>query len=559
MSTVIVFSKDRPMQIHGYLESLFKFSGCREEKVYVLYKEVLPIRYDKVKSYFPYVKWIAENRFERQLREIVAKADDYIMFGCDDVIFKDAFDFRQMENYLEENEDVFGFSLRLGRNIRPVPKKIKKKVGICSWNWRKNTGHYGYPWELDCTLYRKEDILDIFQKVGVINSPNYLESIPEEAPGDYIKRNKMASYDSESKAVVITINRVQDTHLNEVDNSHVTDVLSLYIKYQYENRFLDLNKIQMKKNRQVHVGSDFFVLTSPMGEDKRKHNKWYYFIQNLRLLGAGNFMDLTKEAVLDSVTISKLQDMAAWYKKPIVLTPYETVEKLLKNPKSFCRFGDGEFALMSGRGIAFQKYDAQLALILWQIFNEISDDIYVGVPYQHFETPDNFNAWIQEFYFSSGKWIRSFLYQHLSKNRDMYIDTGFNQVYQTYREMNFADYYEKVKALFADKKITIIAGEGILEKLEYDIFEDAVERDYILAPSRDAFSKHEYILDKVLQKGKERIICVILGPCSKVLVYNLTKIGYLAWDIGHLAKDYNAYRKRVARTKENIASFYAPD
>lgn len=125
MSTIIVFSKDRPMQLHGYLESIIRASGCREEQIYVLYKEVLPIRYDKVIGFFPGVNWIPETDFDMQLREIVEKADDYIVFGCDDVVFTDQFDLLQMEKYLEEAEEVFGFSLRLGQNIKPTPKKNK--------------------------------------------------------------------------------------------------------------------------------------------------------------------------------------------------------------------------------------------------------------------------------------------------------------------------------------------------------------------------------------------------------------------------------------------------
>lgn len=44
-----------------------------------------------------------------------------------------------------------------------------------------------------------------------------------------------------------------------------------------------------------------------------------------------------------------------------VCSKEETVEMLLNNPKSFCRFGDGEVLIMMGNDIAFQKYDKSLA------------------------------------------------------------------------------------------------------------------------------------------------------------------------------------------------------
>ena len=51
----------------------------------------------------------------------------------------------------------------------------------------------------------------------------------------------------------------------------------------------------------------------------------------------------------------------------------------------------------------------------------------------------------------------------------------------------------------------------------------------------------------------------ILGPCSKVLVYMLSREGRLAFDIGHLAKDYDFYMKGYERNSKNIREFYRPD
>ena len=568
MSTIIVFSKDRPMQLHGYLESIIRASGCREEQIYVLYKEILPVRYDKVIRFFSGVNWIPEVDFDIQLREIVEKADDYIVFGCDDVVFTDQFDLLQMEKYLEEDEEVFGFSLRLGQNIKPAPKKIKSISQIRSWNWVDNTGHYGYPWELDCTMYRKDDVLGILGQIGKVGSPNYLESIPEENRAAYIKRPGLASYAGDSKAMVITVNRVQDTHPNQVDDSKATDVISLFIQYQYEGRTLDLDRMWACKRQQVHVGSEYLFLTPSVKESDglqgRKHSKWYWMVQNLRLLGAGGLEQIMQSSRRDDMIISDLRLLAAagqaqMVKSPMGFGPEETIRKLAEHPKSFCRFGDGEFTLMMGGSIGFQKYDPKLALALWEVFCEADDNLYIGVPYQQFEAPERFNPWIREFYYTSGRWVRKFLHRYLPRNREEYIDTGFNQVYQTYLDMDFSKYYEQVKRLFLGKKITVIAGEGILEKLTYDIFEYADETEYLFGPKSNAFEEYASLREGALQTEKDRLVCVILGPCSKVLVRDMTKAGYMTWDIGHLAKDYDAYRRRFGRTREDIAGFYAPD
>lgn len=564
VSTVIVFSKDRPMQLHAYLESLIRASGCLEEQIYVLYKEIQPICYTKTKAFFRGVNWIPEEDFDGQIRQLVADADDYILFGCDDVVFVNGFELQKMERYLAAHEEIFGFSLRLGKNIRPFPKRIQKDGEVCSWSWEENTSHYGYPWELDCTLYRKRDVLEILQKMKEVRSPNYLESIPEENPQVYVRAGRMAAYYERGSAIVITVNRVQDTHPNQVDGTGRTDVLSLFIQYHYEGRLLALDKLWKCKSDKVHVGNKYFQLTDSVVSDIHitegvKLGKLCQLIRNLRFLSGESMEKVMQKQVQDAMIADRLQAMAQNNRRSTVLGPEATVRRLSEQPKSFCRFGDGEFRLMLGDSIGFQKYEPELALALWEIFCMADDNMYIGVPYQQFEAPSLFNDWIRTFYFTSGAWIRKFLYQYLSGDRELYIDTGFNQVYQTYQNMNFFAYYEHIKELFRNKKIMVIAGEGILAGLDVDIFEYAVSTEYLYSYKADAFDEYDKILKEALNIDKNRLICVILGPCSKLIVRDLTKAGYMAWDIGHLVKDYDAYKKRKGRSKEDIACFYAPD
>ena len=44
-----------------------------------------------------------------------------------------------------------------------------------------------------------------------------------------------------------------------------------------------------------------------------------------------------------------------------IMSPMETEQFLVDYDESFCRFGDGEIAIMRGENIAFQKYDSELA------------------------------------------------------------------------------------------------------------------------------------------------------------------------------------------------------
>ena len=87
------------------------------------------------------------------------------MFGCDDVVFTHTVQ-------LAESTDLFyssmsrhiGFSMRLGANITPQPVNLSTDDEIFEWEWKCTEQHYNYPWELDCTLYRKSDVLKLIKE-----------------------------------------------------------------------------------------------------------------------------------------------------------------------------------------------------------------------------------------------------------------------------------------------------------------------------------------------------------------------------------------------------------
>ena len=70
-----------------------------------------------------------------------------------------------------------------------------------------------------------------------------------------------------------------------------------------------------------------------------------------------------------------------------------------------------------------------------------------------------------------------------------------------------------------------------------------------------------YLIKKHIQNNipKDYLICIILGMTAKVLVAELTDMGYMAWDVGHLAKDYDVFMRKVEKTEDNRAEFWKPD
>ena len=124
----------------------------------------------------------------------------------------------------------------------------------------------------------------------------------------------------------------------------------------------------------------------------------------------------------------------------------------------------------------------------------------------------------------------------------------------------YDDFIRRKKKLFEGRKVAVVTGKSVLAKLDYDVFELAASKTIIDAPSKHAFSAYDSILHDISANiSKDTLICLILGPTATVMASDLTDMGYMAWDIGHLAKDYDAYMKKLDKTPQTQSAFYAPD
>lgn len=240
-----------------------------------------------------------------------------------------------------------------------------------------------------------------------------------------------------------------------------------------------------------------------------------------------------------------------------ILSPRQTIDKLLETERSFCRFGDGEIAVIQGEGIAFQKADRELGRRLLEILQSEDADILVGINYFYLNPVEGVNGFTQNF-LNCLQMQRKFLIKNCSKKR-VYIDAAITQMYQNYDEYDFDTHFDKLQKLFEGKKITLICGESVLNDIKYNALAVCADVEYIYGPPRDAYDQHDKLLKKALETDRERILCVILGPAAKVLVYDLYKNGRIAWDIGHYLKDYDSYMRQQPRTDEEIEAFFKPD
>jgi len=291
---------------------------------------------------------------------------------------------------------------------------------------------------------------------------------------------------------------------------------------------------------------------------KARNNLKFIFVYDLQEHENDLVYRLKEELLEDAVY--ECDEIRATLPKITVLSQEETFSMLKNYPKSIARFGDGEIRYLHGSGSLFQPYHPVLGEKLRKIISEKRDDLYVGVPYYFFHAPIGVSTFEKRCLRYNGTIHRRLLCSVCAED-PCYLDANaFIPYYKRTDSFDFADFYEREKELFAGRRIAVVAGEGILDKLQYDIFEKAAERIDISAPAKDAFAKYDEILEEIQRKAdKGMLICMILGITATALAADLTDLGYMAWDLGHIAKDYNAFMTGEPKTVQNESRFWKPD
>lgn len=239
---------------------------------------------------------------------------------------------------------------------------------------------------------------------------------------------------------------------------------------------------------------------------------------------------------------------------PNILSKKESIVKIKESGMSFVRLGDGEIALMQGKSHPFQTFNEEIRDILLNLLSGKEDKILVGLNKNYYISgqilPSNYNR-------RNAYDFRCFFNKYYDKNTT-YIDGACTFFYPPSERSKEHDlFWETWKDLFKNKQIVIICGEGILDKLKYDVFEYAKEKEYIYGSKTNAWNDREKIREEIIKNvSKDKTLVFILGMAGKALIPELTNYGYQCWDIGHLAKSYDVYMSFADYDRQD---FFAPD
>ena len=296
--------------------------------------------------------------------------------------------------------------------------------------------------------------------------------------------------------------------------------------------------------------------------------------KNLKFLCKNNLWDIKRAsewATLETIPeirklrlFNEMQQHKLLALKPKILGYNESIDYIINSKCSLCRFGDGEFNLISGGDVSFQKYNQQLAQrlreILMSCFDSSANDrnikIAVGRDYYDFSDWNNliFPKFFEEYVMLNEERLVSVFSESYE-----YLATGISQLYNLFKNYDFTSYFEHVKEIWKNRDITIICGERIFNNISYNIFDCAKSVEYLYAPTENAFDQYDEILARAKTVSKEKLVIAILGPTAKLLAWDLFTLGYQALDFGHIAKDYDSFMKKEPRNIESVTKFFDKD
>lgn len=253
----VVFSKDRPMQLHALLASYFA-KAKNPWPLSVLYTTSsagFAAAYDEVVQAFrdrP-VTFRCERAFRPDLLALLGgPAVDRVFFLVDDIVFVDEVD---LAAFADVDTDRVVPSLRLGTNIRrrydteiPPPHFVAgltDAAGRRYWRWRDGILDWGYPMSVDGNLFAAGEVRLMARLSGFV-APNSFEAALTSFAECFADRYG-ACY-PRSKIVNIPWNRVQEEHANRAG-----DVSERYLLEKWcEGWEIDCEKLFGIVNESVH-------------------------------------------------------------------------------------------------------------------------------------------------------------------------------------------------------------------------------------------------------------------------------------------------------------------
>lgn len=221
------------------------------------------------------------------------------------------------------------------------------------------------------------------------------------------------------------------------------------------------------------------------------------------------------------------------YKDFTYLGYQETIAAAIEGNRSLVRFGDELFDMLQGIGLYFgdwrQPYSPSLAARLREVISSADSRLLICFnPELILKTRQEFkDAGIPEqyqFWTNSKVFLKDYYHPEVVYGSALCFHPRYNPAID----------YAALASFFGKKHILIVtSGTKRLQGISLGKTTRLIE-----APKSNAWQQYETIRQTVREElsridtNEEALVLVSMGSAAKVLVYDLMKEGYVAWDTG---------------------------
>ena len=225
-----------------------------------------------------------------------------------------------------------------------------------------------------------------------------------------------------------------------------------------------------------------------------------------------------------------------------IMSDDELIDKIVKERKSFARFGDGEFSLILNPrfSITFQDNSTDLNKRLKEVLSSNQENLILGIS-RSLNDPKEYNRKTQK-YFNAFNYMYRKKYMNIIPCDKEYGNSSITRFYIDYDNKDIEPAkkrLKRIKRIWNNRDIIIV--EGIHTKIGVgnDLLDNAMSIKRILIPERNAFRYYQNIIECIINNAhKNDLILLAAGPTATVLAYDLAKNNIQAIDIGHVDIEY---------------------
>lgn len=196
-------------------------------------------------------------------------------------------------------------------------------------------------------------------------------------------------------------------------------------------------------------------------EIKKIHEEIDYIKQNY--IHKAYIPYIVKLSYLNKIFYDTVNQSCAF---PIIKNCEDTINRLINSNASIVRFGDGEFTVMSGGSIPFQKFDRQLSDKLKSIFYEDIEGLLTGYFDLYYEMSINLKFEAIDFILKYLPRIHDYILKNYINPQKKYYSTMISMPFTSYHFYDFDRHYNMLKKIWNNMDIKLITCKNVIDKIK---------------------------------------------------------------------------------------------